>query len=75
MCWLFEDPYAAARPFYGPAFPAMLEAERARERDKRVAAQIAPQLVDDAASQIVGGVEPWRVAWALGFCDVPNNSL
>lgn len=28
MCWFLDDPYAAARAFYGPAFPAMLAHEK-----------------------------------------------
>ena len=73
MCWLFEDPYAAARNFYGPAFNAMHAAQKDHERRIAASQTIAPMLVDDAAGQVNGGIEPQRIAWALGQYFEPQN--
>ena len=72
---LFKDPYAEARALYGNAFPAMLAQDKWFRDTERQARNIAPELVDEASSQVVGGVEPWRVAWALRQYFGPVNSL
>jgi len=57
--WLFQDPYAEAKTFYGPeVFRRLYEQEQAQrnwELVKRKAGE-SGRLIDDVAGQLRGGV-------------------